>query len=236
MEDNAQGVTLAREQAADPVAHVGTVVAARARHRPVTGGEDDRLALIEMHDAAPRLGPRPLLDEQELAALEILARLAQEHGELDGKDHVAVEILVQAVVAAGFVAQEQRRGLGLAATGTQGEERAEIRGMAHPRLERGLPAIRHGGERRVRVLAHLPDEVREGIGEVLILPHPEAEARHVHPAPEAGLGAEESPELRAFGRRQESGGARISPFVEGGADSRPVQPGQPVGNRRAHAA
>ena len=108
--------------------------------------------------------------------------------------------------------------------------------MAHPRLERGLPAIRHGGERRVRVLAHLADEAGERVGEVLVLPHPEAKARHVHPAPEAVLGIEEGTELRAFRRRQEGGCTRIPPFVEGGADARPVEPGQPVRNRCAHAA
>src|SRR5206468_11045622 len=131
-------------------------------------------------------------------ALAILARLAQEHGELNGKDHVAVEILVQAVVAARFVTEEQRGGLALALARAQREKTAEVRGMAHARLEDGLPAIRHGGERRIRVLAHLADGIRKWIGEVFVLPHPEAKARHVHPAPEAVLGIEEGTELRAF--------------------------------------
>src|SRR5438034_10639485 len=108
--------------------------------------------------------------------------------------------------------------------------------MAPARLEEGITAIRDGGERRIRVLAHLADGIRKWIGEVFVRPHPEAKARHVHPAPEAVLGIEEGTELRAFRRRQEGGCTRIPPFVEGGADARPVEPGQPVRNRCAHAA
>src|SRR3546814_8972576 len=56
-----------------------------------------------------RLPARPLLGQHELPAGEVAARLGQQHGRLQGKHLVAVEILVQAVVVAGIVAQQQRR-------------------------------------------------------------------------------------------------------------------------------
>src|SRR3546814_19166936 len=52
---------------------------------------------------------RPLLGHHERPAGEVAARLGQQHGRLQGKHLVAVEILVQAVVVAGIVAQQQRR-------------------------------------------------------------------------------------------------------------------------------
>jgi hypothetical protein len=70
-----------------------------ARHRPC----------CERHDLAARLHARPLLDQQELAALEVAAGLAQQDRGLDREDEVAVEVAVQAVVVARPVAQQQRR-------------------------------------------------------------------------------------------------------------------------------
>src|SRR5262249_32735413 len=142
----AQGVALAAEEAAHPVSHRRTIRAARALHRAVARGEDDRLALLEMHDVPARLGSRPLLNEEELASREVLAGLAQEHGELEGKDYVAVEILVQAVVATGLVAQEERGGLTLPTPSAQSEQPREIGRMPHTRPERRLPAIGNGGQ------------------------------------------------------------------------------------------
>src|SRR5262245_3720826 len=91
VEDDAQGVALAREETAHSMPHRRAICAARADHRPVARGEDDGLALLEMHHAPARLGARPLLHEQELAAREVLAGLTQEYRELEGKHHIAVE-------------------------------------------------------------------------------------------------------------------------------------------------
>jgi hypothetical protein len=111
VEDDAERVALAREDAAHAVAHGGTVVAAGAGRGPVSGREDHRLALLEVDHAAARLGARALLDQQELPAREVLARLAQENRQLDGKDHLAVEILVEAANLRRRAPAEQRRGL-----------------------------------------------------------------------------------------------------------------------------
>src|SRR5215831_4132635 len=153
VEDDAQSVTLAREEPAHPVPHRRTIGAARAPHGPVARGEDDRLALLEMHDVPPRLGARSLLHEEELASREVLPRLAQEHRELEGKDYVAVEILVQAVVALGLVAQEEWGGLALPAPRAEREQSREIGRMPYTCPERRLPAIGHHGKRWIGVLA-----------------------------------------------------------------------------------
>src|SRR5438105_14846068 len=68
VEDDAEGVALAGAQAADAVTHRHPVGAAGALDRPMVDREDHRPALLQRHDFAARLRPRPLLDQQELTA------------------------------------------------------------------------------------------------------------------------------------------------------------------------
>src|SRR5262249_57466212 len=75
--------------------------------RAGSGREDDDLALLGGDRFAARLRPRPLLDQQEIPALVVDAAAAQEARELQREHHVAVEILVQAVVAPRLVLQQQ---------------------------------------------------------------------------------------------------------------------------------
>src|SRR3990172_12683321 len=69
VEDDAEGVALACEDAAHPVAHTNAVVGAGTGRGPISRREDHRLALLEMHHAAPGLRSWMLLDKQELSAL-----------------------------------------------------------------------------------------------------------------------------------------------------------------------
>src|SRR5215471_19979491 len=236
VEDDAEGVALAADEAAHPVTHRHAIRATRTLHGAVARGEDDHLALLEMHDAPARLGARSLLHEEELASREVLAGLAQEHGELEGKDDVAVEILVQAVVAVGLVAQEKRGGFTLPTPRAEREELREVGRMPHTRPERRLPAIGHHGEWWIGVLAQLGHEGRERVGKVLVLADPEAEARHVHAAPEACLVVIEGAELRALRRGEQRRRARVAPLVQGRAEGRPVETRQPFGHGSSHAA
>ena len=91
------------------MAHVDAIDAARALHRAVMHREDHRIALRERHDLGARLHARALLGQHELAAGEILARRRQQHRRLQRKDVLAIEILMQAVVVARPVLQQQRR-------------------------------------------------------------------------------------------------------------------------------
>src|SRR5258706_8722460 len=74
MQDHPEGEALAGPEPADAMAQRHPVGAAGALRRPVVDGEDHRLALDQRHELAARLRPRPLLDQQELAAGEIDAR------------------------------------------------------------------------------------------------------------------------------------------------------------------
>src|SRR4051812_12506820 len=105
-------MAMARAHAADAVAHVHAIDAAGSSDGPVMDGEDDGVALGERDHFGARLHARPLLGEYEFAAGEIAGRREQER-DLDGEDEVAVEILMEAVVIAGTVLEQERGRLGL---------------------------------------------------------------------------------------------------------------------------
>src|SRR3989441_12929466 len=84
----------------------------------------------------------PLVDQQELAAGVVDARAGEEAGELQGEDDVAVEVLVEAVVAPRLVVEQERGRLGLAPAAAAGQERGEVGRVARRRRQRGLPAVR----------------------------------------------------------------------------------------------
>src|SRR6202008_1117868 len=151
VEDHAERVTEAGGDAADAVTQGHAVRAAGAGDRSLSRREDHDLALLEWNHLAARLRPGPLLDQQELAAGEVRARAAQEAGHLERERDGAVEILMQAVVPAGLVAEQQRGGLALAVRGAGGQEAVEvgrIRGLAP---EGHAPRVRDWGQARVGV-------------------------------------------------------------------------------------
>ena len=82
------------------------------------------LALPQRHDLGARLHARALLGQHELAAREIALRLGQQERDLQRKHMLAVEILMQAVVVALAVLQQQRRRPGLAGAMAALEESA----------------------------------------------------------------------------------------------------------------
>src|ERR1051325_10700199 len=94
--------------------HPGPIKAAAPPHRTLVDREDHRVALSQGHDRCPRLPPGPLLGQQEFAALEILARPREQDRDLQRKGFRAVEVLMEAIVSAGAIAKEQRRGPSLA--------------------------------------------------------------------------------------------------------------------------
>src|SRR4051812_49904593 len=73
------------------------------------GREDDEGAARWLQDVRAALRARALLEEDELAAVEVDARLGQDRQDLEREEHVAVEVLVQRVPVALAVAQDQRR-------------------------------------------------------------------------------------------------------------------------------
>jgi hypothetical protein len=80
----------------------------------VIDGEDDGFALMKLNDGDAGLHAGALLGEDELAAGEVVRGVAEQEGYLQGKDELAVEVLVEAVIVALAVLQKQRRWAGLA--------------------------------------------------------------------------------------------------------------------------
>src|SRR5262249_34675356 len=68
VKDDPQTHSPARDQPADPAPHDDATGAARPVHRPFARGEHDTRAALDRHRVPPRLRPRPLFDEQQLAA------------------------------------------------------------------------------------------------------------------------------------------------------------------------
>ena len=87
-------------QRADAVAHGNAIGAASALDGAVVDGEDHRLARLERHDMDPRLHPRPLLGQHELAAGKLLSRPRQQEGRLQREVELAVQILMQTIIVA----------------------------------------------------------------------------------------------------------------------------------------
>src|SRR5690242_6256835 len=122
MKDDAERVAMPFGDLADAVAHLDAVVAAGPAHGSAVDGKYDGIALGQRHHGRARLHARSLLRQHELAAAEVRRGLGEKKGKLQRKDVLAVQILVQAVVVAGAVLQEQRRGPCLARGGAARDE------------------------------------------------------------------------------------------------------------------
>src|SRR5262245_25542990 len=109
VEDDPERVALPRPHAADAVAELDAVHAARPLNGALVDGEDDAVASPERHHHGPRLHAGPLLRHHELAAREVLPGRGEECRELERKDVLPVEVLMEAVVVAGPVLEEERR-------------------------------------------------------------------------------------------------------------------------------
>src|SRR5262249_61330198 len=107
------------------VPHGDAVVAPRAGDGTLARREDDAVALLDGDGVPARLRPRPLLDEEKLAA-RIRAARRQRDDDLQWKRDLAVDVLMEAVVAAGRVLEEERRRPPLPRRVTTAEERAEL--------------------------------------------------------------------------------------------------------------
>src|SRR4029453_11598690 len=78
VKDHADGVAMAGADPADAMAQINPVSPARPLHRPVMHSKGHRIALPERNRLGPRLHPRPLLRQHELATFEIPPRLRQQ--------------------------------------------------------------------------------------------------------------------------------------------------------------
>ena len=146
MEDDAQRKRSPAEPA-DAVAHGDAIGAARALHRAARARRRSRRRPgARRHDLGARLHARPLLGQHELAACEVAARLGQQDRDLERKQMLAVDVLMQAIVVARAIAQQERRRPRLTRLVAAGAERLVLGGVAR---RRG-PSPRSSGRRSAR--------------------------------------------------------------------------------------
>src|SRR6202030_1893941 len=150
------------------MAHVHAMESARSRGRTIAVREDNSLAFIERDRFTARLRARPLLDEQKFAAFEITTTPAERAGELERERDLAIQILMQAVVSAGFVAKDERRLLGLPARRADLQERRQRIRIRVASAKLPCPPVRMGGQLRVEIGPELFDDLRHRAREVLV--------------------------------------------------------------------
>src|SRR5215469_13796765 len=105
-------------------------------------GEDDGIALLQRDNDGARLHARALLGHDEFAAGELAARFGEQDGELKREGMLSIEILVQTVVIARDVLEEQRGRLRLAGVVATVEEFGEIGGELSLDTHLTIPLIR----------------------------------------------------------------------------------------------
>jgi hypothetical protein len=93
-------------EATDAVTEVHAIDAPGALDGTLMDREDDAIALAQWDDHGARLHAWPLLCQYELAASEVSFGFREKDCELKREDVFAVEILVQAIVIAGFVLKQ----------------------------------------------------------------------------------------------------------------------------------
>src|SRR6185437_14964547 len=113
MENDSQSIALACDKRADAMTVIDRIGAALALDRAVMHGEHHAVAVAERHHAGAGLGAGPLLGHHEFAAGEVPARLGQKNRHLQREDMLAIKILVQAIVIARAIFEQQGRGTAL---------------------------------------------------------------------------------------------------------------------------
>src|SRR5690606_6000669 len=94
VEDQAEGRPASSPYPAHAVAHRDTMEASRPAPRPLLDRDDRRCPLKQRHHDRTRLHARTLLHENQLASVELRARLAQQHDDLQRKVDRPVEVLM----------------------------------------------------------------------------------------------------------------------------------------------
>jgi hypothetical protein len=187
--------------------------------------EGHGVSLRERDYVRARLHSRTLLGEHKLAAIEVRAGLGQQGRNLHGKHVGAVQVLVQAVVIAGVVLEQERGRSGLA--GPMAAIPKLGVGLGEPAVvsERLLPSIRRPDEPGVELLAHLRHERGQRVGEVLILSASEAVLAHDDAAPKSLWFLIPGGDGPARRRGKQAGQERPAPGVQLELDAGPLDRG-----------
>jgi hypothetical protein len=185
MKDNSKRMSMARTNPTHSVAHLHAIIASRSCNRPVVDSEDRRIALAQRQDFNAGLHARPLLGQDKLAALEITARGRKQNSKLEREGVCAIKILMEAVMIAGTILEEQRRRAGLAGRMATRQKVGMIIRKAGFQTHPCVPAIGDGREVRIERRAQFLYQRWQRIGEIAIFAAPEPVALHYDMAPKS---------------------------------------------------
>ena len=147
MEDDADGMAMPRTQAADTMPQVDAIRPARALHRAMMHREGYSVTLAKRNHLRSRLHTRTLFGQYKFPTAKILPRFGQQDGHLYREDVLAVKILMQAIVVALPVLEQQWRWLHLPGIVTSPNEvRVRLR-IADLDAHRGVPTMAIGASR-----------------------------------------------------------------------------------------
>src|ERR1700674_5118876 len=201
MEYYANRVPMPRAQAAHAMAKIDAIDPTRPLHGPVVDSEHHSITLAQEHHFGARLHARPLFCHDEFSPGKVAPRLGKQNRDLNREHVFTVEILMQAVVIAFAVFEDQWRRTQLAGSVAAPDELRVLCGVAHPDSHGFVPAVGHRHQVRVNRRAQAANDAGEWIVEVLILPAPEAMPRHHDPAAEEFVTRVERSDGVAFLRR-----------------------------------
>jgi hypothetical protein len=106
VKNDPQRISLPGNERTKTVAEAGAVEAARAFDWTISGTDNHSFPLFEAYGMTDRLRTRLLLYQQQFASGELLVRPAQTDHNLEGKEDLAVQILVEAIEITGAIAQQ----------------------------------------------------------------------------------------------------------------------------------
>src|SRR5579859_2375205 len=197
------------------MAERNAVGAARPFDGPVARGEDNSMALIGGDDFGAGLRARNVFHQHELAAIPIAVLLAEHNHKLQRKRDLSIQILMQAVVAAGFVMKQERRWLLLAGVVTAAEKFLVFkREWLIARIQLRVPAICDFCKMRVRRSTKRLYCIRQGITKILVVAFAEAVPLHDHVTAKRIFLREECSQRFAFLRSEERPDLCVAGFRE----------------------
>ena len=209
------------------------IIPASAFDGTITSGENDRLALIRMDHFGSGLSPRLLFYQDKFSALPIAAVLAKHENHLQREAHLSINVLMEAVVTARLIMQQQRRGFCLPGLAADSQEGGVVLGIPETRHTQGLgPAIRDPGEMRVGVRPQIRDQFRERVAEIFVIADAEPIALHDDLTAKAALIFIERCERCAFGGRENRVHDRVSAVGERFLRSLPIQDVHSLADRK----
>jgi hypothetical protein len=183
----------------------------------------DGISLPERYDLRARLHARALFGKYKFAAREVFPGFREQDGNLDWKDMFAVQVLVQAVIVAFLILEQERRRFELAGMVATLKKRSMLLGVMDIDAHCIVPSVGRLSESRVECHSKLGNNPGQGIAEIFVFAPPEAMTRHYNTAPKKILIGVELGQIPAFVRKQDVFENRISPIVEFLQDAFPIE-------------